>query len=283
MVINPSQPALADASPALPAAGSSFYAALRILPAEQRQAMFEVYAFCRAVDDIADEGGERAERLAELARWRSDLADYYAHRSVAPRLALLAGAIARFGLAQEDFDAILDGMVMDAAADIRAPDFAMLDLYCDRVASAVGRHSVRIFGVPVAHARSLAHHLGRALQLTNVLRDIDEDAGRGRLYLPLEALRAAGIADTDPLVAVTHPNIAAACAPLLERARSHFTQAARLMDVCPRATTRSPRLMAAVYSSILHDLQSRGFAAPRKPLRVAKTRVLWAILRHGIF
>jgi presqualene diphosphate synthase len=245
--------------------------------------MFEVYAFCRAVDDIADEGGERADRLAELARWRSDLASLYAHRGLAPRLAALAGPIKRFALAQEDFDAILDGMVMDAEADMRAPDCATLDLYCDRVASAVGRLSVSIFGVPVASARLLAHHLGRALQLTNILRDLDEDALRGRLYLPREALHGAGITDTEPTRAVAHPNIAAACAPLVARALSHFTQAARLMHDCPRATTRSPRLMASVYGSILDALVSRGFSAPRKPMRVAKSRVLWAILRHGIF
>jgi presqualene diphosphate synthase len=282
MAIGPSPPARTAASPALPAARSSFYAALRILPLEQRQAMFEVYAFCRAVDDIADEGGERPERLAELARWRSDLANFYAHGSLAPRLASLAGPIRRFGLAQMDFDAILDGMVMDAQADIRAPDFATLDLYCDRVASAVGRHSVRIFGVPTAQARPLAHHLGRALQLTNVLRDIDEDAERGRLYLPREALHAAGITETEPMGVLAHPNFAAACAPLVEKAQSHFAQAAGIMRVCPRATTRSPRLMAAVYGSILSDLVSRGFFAPRRPVRVVKSRVLWAILRHGI-
>ena len=274
-------PAGASATPT--ATRSSFYAALRILPAEQRQAMFQVYDFCRAVDDIADEGGPRAARLAELARWRTDLASLYAGRGVAPRLAGLVAPIARFGLALEDFNAVIDGMVMDTEAEIRAPDWATLDLYCDRVASAVGRLSVRIFSVPEEQGRPLAHHLGRALQLTNILRDLDEDAGLGRLYLPREALAAAGIAETDPARAVLHPNIVAACTELVQRARSHFAEAGRIMDACPRATVRSPRLMAAVYRRILDDLAAQGFAAPRKRVRVAKARVLWAILRHGLF
>jgi presqualene diphosphate synthase len=270
--------------PAAPtAAHSSFYAALRILPAEQREAMFQVYDFCRAVDDIADEGGPRAVRLAELAGWRKDLASLYSGRGVAVRLAGLAGPIERFDLVHEDFGAIIDGMVMDAEGDICAPDWATLDLYCDRVASAVGRLSVRIFGVPEEQRRPLAHHLGRALQLTNILRDLDEDAGLGRLYLPREALAAGGIEETDPRCVLQHPAIAAACSEVVARARTHFGEARRTMDACPRATVRSPRLMASVYGSILDDLVAQGFAAPRKRVRVAKTRVLWAILRHGMF
>jgi phytoene synthase len=282
MALNRAENAVACTS-AAPAASSSFYTALRILPLEQRTAMFEVYGFCRAVDDIADEGGSREERLAELALWRSDVANLYASRGVAARLAGLVGPIKRFRLAQEDFDAVIAGMVMDAEGDIRAPDWATLYLYCDRVASAVGRLSVRIFGVPLEQGQPLAHHLGRALQLTNILRDLDEDAGRGRLYLPREALTAAGIAQTEPRQAVLHPNIGAACVPVVARARTHFTEAGQIMDACPRTTTRAPRLMALIYRGILEDLVAQGFAAPRKRVRVARRRVLWAVLRHGIF
>jgi phytoene synthase len=282
MALNRAENAVACTS-AAPAASSSFYTALRILPLEQRAAMFEVYGFCRAVDDIADEGGSREERLAELALWRSDVANLYASRGVAARLAGLVGPIKRFRLAQEDFDAVIAGMVMDAEGDIRAPDWATLYLYCDRVASAVGRLSVRIFGVPLEQGQPLAHHLGRALQLTNILRDLDEDAGRGRLYLPREALTAAGIAQTEPTQAVLHPNIGAACVPVVARARTHFTEAGQIMDACPRTTTRAPRLMALIYRGILEDLVAQGFAAPRKRVRVARRRVLWAVLRHGIF
>ena len=262
---------------------SSFYAALRILPADQREAMFQVYNFCRAVDDIADGGGPRAVKLAELARWRADLASFYAGHGVSARVAGLAGPIEHFGLAQEDFDAVIDGMVMDAEADIRAPDWSMLDLYCDRVASAVGRHCVRIFRVPEEQGGPLAHHLGRALQLTNILRDLDEDAALGRLYVPRTLLAGAGITETEPLRVMLHPNIAVACIELVARARNHFAEAAQIMDVCPRATVRSPRLMASVYRRILDELAAQGFVAPRRRVRLRKSHVLWAVLRHSLF
>jgi presqualene diphosphate synthase len=270
-------------SPLPTATGSSFYAALRILPAEQRRAMLAIYGFCRAVDDVADRQGDRAPRLAELALWRREVADLYAHAAGATRLRSLAEPIRRFGLAPADFEAVIDGMVMDTEADMHAPDWATLDLYCDRVASAVGRLAVRVFGIPHEHGPPLAQHLGRALQLTNILRDIDEDAQLGRLYLPGEALAAAGIPRTSPARAVADPNIAAACAPLVAKARGHFAAAARIMDACPRATTRSPRLMASVYGAILDSLVAQGFSAPRRRVRIAKARVLWAVLRHGLW
>jgi presqualene diphosphate synthase len=275
------RPAPPSAEPA--AQSSSFYAALRILPPAQREAMFQVYAFCRAVDDIADREGPRPQRLAELEQWRRRIDGLY-HGSDTPGEVLsLAQVIRRFGLEQADFDAIIDGMVMDAQSDVRAPDWATLDLYCDRVASAVGRLSVRIFGVPADLAGPLAHHLGRALQLTNILRDLDEDAGIGRLYLPREALADAGIATDQPREAVLHPGIARACAPLVSRAREHFAQAGRIMDQCGRSVVRSPHLMATVYRGILDQLVRRGFTPPRKRVRIGKSRLLLAILRHGVF
>ncbi len=274
-------PPLPSAAPA--AHGSSFYAALRILPAEQREAMFQVYAFCRAVDDIADRDGPRDERRAELAQWRTAIAQLYHGSDIPEHLLSLRAVIGRFGLEQGDFDAIIDGMLMDAEADIRAPDWATLDLYCDRVASAVGRLSVRIFGVPAQHAGPLSFHLGRALQLTNILRDLDEDAAIGRLYLPREALAEAGIGTAEPAAALAHPNIGLACAPLVQRARQHFEQAAHIMDQCARAVVRSPRLMATVYRGILDELVQRGFTPPRKRVRIAKSKLLLTILRHGVF
>jgi presqualene diphosphate synthase len=281
--------AMADPSPPSPRSAeattqsSSFYTALRILPPEQREAMFQVYAFCRAVDDIADREGPRPQRLAELDGWRTRIAGLYHERDTPENLVSLAQVIRRFGLEQQDFDAIIDGMVMDAQADVRAPDWATLDLYCDRVASAVGRLSVRIFGVPAAHAKPLAHHLGRALQLTNILRDLDEDARIGRLYLPREALDCAGIADRDPRQAVLHAGIGQACAPLVARAREHFAQASLIMDQCRRSAVRSPHVMATVYRGILDELVRRGFTPPRKRVRIGKSRLLLTILRHGVF
>ena len=167
---------------------SSFYTAMRILPPAQREAMYGVYAFCRAVDDIADDGGPVQERLAALDQWRRDIDRLYAGKGTTSLTEKLQPAIEGFGLAQADFLAVIDGMEMDVQRDMRAPDWQTLDLYCDRVASAVGRLSVQIFGLNETDGLSLAHHLGRALQLTNILRDLDEDAAMGRLYLPREAL-----------------------------------------------------------------------------------------------
>jgi presqualene diphosphate synthase len=185
-------------------------------------------------------------------------------------------------LQQEDFDAVIDGMAMDAAEDIRAPDWATLDLYCDRVASAVGRLSVRIFGLAPEPGEALAHHLGRALQLTNILRDIDEDAGAGRLYLPREALSAAGVTTEEPLKAAADPKLAQACAEVAARAGAHFEKSNAIMASAPRAAVRAPRLMAAAYGSILDRMRADSFAPPRRRAKASRLRILGAFLRYGV-
>jgi phytoene synthase len=282
--MNPLQQAPAEAPrTSRVAAGSSFYAAMRILPRPQRRAMYEVYAFCRAVDDIADDTGPREGRMAALARWREDLRRLYAGRGATDLTGGLVRPIESFDLRLEDLLAVVDGMDMDVAGDIRAPDWDTLDLYCDRVASAVGRLSVRIFGVDEMNGPKLAHHLGRALQMTNILRDLDEDAAMGRLYLPREALSAAGIGSSDIAGVLSHPALGQACMLVAERARRHFAEADSISLRCRRAAVRSPRLMASVYKAILDKLVERGWAAPRTPVRPARSRILWPLLRHGLF
>ena len=263
------------------AAGSSFYAAMRILPREQRDAMFEIYSFCRRVDDIADSDGPRGERLAELDAWRAELNALYEGR-VGPKVAGLARPVREFDLARDDFLTLIDGMQMDTVGDIRAPSFETLDLYCDRVASAVGRLSVRVFGIEREAGKMLAHHLGRALQLTNILRDLDEDADVGRLYLPREALARAGIETTDPATALRSPALAKACAEVVERARMHFREADKIIASSPRKAVRAPRVMGEVYRSILDRLVARGFAAPRDAVRIPRARLAWIVLRHAL-
>jgi phytoene synthase len=264
------------------ASGSSFYAAMRILPQEQRQAMFQIYSFCRQVDDIADSDGPRQQRLAALQQWRQDIDALYQGHPPA-RLRDYAASVERFGLEREDFLAIVDGMEMDVPQDIRAPDLATLDLYCDRVASAVGRLSVRVFGLPRDDGILLAHHLGRALQLTNILRDIDEDAAIGRLYLPAEGLRQAGISSTDPLVVAADPALPKVCAPLVERARNHFAKADEVMGRNRRRVVRAPRIMSKYYGAILELLVARGFANPRPPVRLNKAARIAILLRYAFF
>ena len=263
------QTAAANADYGTTASGSSFYAAMRILPRDQREAMFQIYSFCRQVDDIADSDGPRPERLAALQQWRDDIDALY-HGHPPPRLQDYAASVKTFGLKREDFLAIVDGMEMDVPQDIRAPDLATLDLYCDRVASAVGRLSVRVFGLPEEDGILLAHHLGRALQLTNILRDIDEDAGLGRLYLPREGLLLAGITSDDPQKVIADRALPKVCLPLAERAKKHFEKADEIMKRNSRRVVRAPRIMSKYYRAILDLLLARGFAAPREPVRVHK-------------
>jgi len=260
--------------------GSSFHAAMQILPAAQREAMFEIYAFCRQVDDIADGDGPRPQRLAGLDAWRADLAACYAG-TPPPALRRLHAQIVRYGLLQEDFLAVVDGMAMDVLADIRAPDAATLDLYCDRVASAVGRLAVRVFGMEREAGVALAHHLGRALQLTNILRDIDEDAGLGRVYLPAEALAGAGVPPGAPEAIVGHPAVGRACLEVAGQAQAHYDKAFAIMADAPRRVVRSPRIMGEVYHVVLQRLLARGWANPRERVRVPRARALWILLRHG--
>ena len=165
------------------ASGSSFYAGMRVLPKAERAAMFAIYAFCRQVDDIADDlEGSVEDRRAGLEAWRAGVDRLYSDQP-AGRAGFLLPHVRRFGLREADFVSVIDGMEMDVDQDIRAPDLETLDLYCDRVASSVGRLSVRVFGMDERPGVELAHHLGRALQLTNILRDLDEDAEEDKFDL----------------------------------------------------------------------------------------------------
>src|ERR1700744_2307135 len=266
------------------ASGSSFYMAMRLMPAEERDAMFAIYAFCRKVDDIADDGiGTRAERHERLEGWRRDLRGLY-QGTVAGQVRFLAPAVSHYGLRLDDFLAVLDGMDMDVAEDIVAPDLATLDLYCDRVASAVGRLSIKIFGMEEGPGFELAHHLGRALQLTNILRDIDEDAAIGRLYLPREYLEEMNCCrQMDPKTIISKPEIDAVCKKVAVLAHHHYDEANRVMAARPKGRIKTPRLMGAVYSEILRASEAQGFAPPRHRVSLPKSKLLSLVLRQGLF
>jgi presqualene diphosphate synthase len=263
------------------AAGTSFYWAMRLLPAPRRAAMYAIYAFCREVDDIADEPAPLAAKLAGLAGWREEIDALYAGR---PRH-LVARALLRpvreYGLQRKDFLAVIDGMEMDAREDIRAPSLAVLDLYCARVASAVGLLSVRVFGSYVPAADRVADELGRALQLTNILRDLAEDAERGRLYLPKELLDRHGVATSEPAAALAHPALPPVCRDLAEIARRHYAAAAAAMRDCPRRAMRPASVMGAVYREILERLVAEGWRDPRRRVGLSAGRKVWLMLRHG--
>jgi phytoene synthase len=263
------------------AAGTSFYWAMRLLPQERRDGMYAVYAFCREVDDIADDWPE-AERAAGLADWRDEVEAIYAGRPRRLIARALVEPVARFQLRKSDFHDIVAGMEMDAAADIRAPDLATLDLYCARVAGAVGHLSVHVFGDPSPAAHRVADALGRALQLTNILRDLDEDAGRGRLYLPREILDRHGIRTDDPKAVLRHPALPAACRDLAEVALGHFDAARAAMAECSRRAMRPAATMGAFYRAMLDAMLRDGWRDPSARVSLSKGRKLWLVLRHGL-
>ena len=243
--------------------------------------MYAIYRFCRAVDDIADDGAVlAANRSTELQSWRDSVAALF---SAGPpgRAAFLQGAIKQFGLREVDFLAVIDGMQMDACGAMVAPDLATLDHYCDCVASAVGRLSIKVFGMDETPGFALAHHLGRALQLTNILRDLDEDADMGRLYLPREFLESAFVPFAVPLDAINSPRVDPVCRGLGELAQRHYREAEKIIRSRPRGDLRPPRLMAAGYSMILERMSERGWSAPRKPLRIPKGMLVALMLWHA--
>jgi squalene synthase HpnD len=265
------------------ASGTSFYSAMRLLPEARRAAMFAIYAFCREVDDIADEGGTQAEKQAGLAEWRREIDRLYAGKPRHPIALALLEPMRDFALKRADFLAVIDGMEMDATEEIQAPDMAKLDLYCDRVASAVGRLSVRAFGATEAAADDVAYHLGRALQLTNILRDVAEDADRNRLYLPRDLLLKHGIATTDPAAVLAHPSLAGVCRDLSMVAQDHFARADAAMNKCAKGPMRPARIMGAVYGAILDKLIAWNWRDFTTPVKVPKWRKMWLAIRYGFF
>jgi len=261
---------------------TSFYWAMRRLPLEKRNAMFAIYAFCREVDDIADEPGDEADKLDRLDLWRMDIDSLYAGKPTFPIARALERPVSRFGLAREDFIHVIDGMAMDAGASLRIKDVGELLEYCDHVACAVGRLSNRVFGVAPDTGDKVATALGQALQLTNILRDLAEDAERDRLYLPLDLLEEHGIIETDPARVLTHPSLPRVAGELAELAAERFNQAAALLKDCDPDQMRPAVMMMEVYRRIFERLLKRGWLKINEPVKITKLEKLWVVLRYGI-
>jgi phytoene synthase len=243
--------------------------------------MFAIYAFCRAVDDIADDGeGTREERRIALDEWREDLRSLYIAGRPG-RAAFLTEVVETYHPRLEDFLAVIDGMQMDVDEDIVAPSLELLDLYCDRVASAVGRLSIKVFGMDDEPGFALANHLGKALQLTNILRDMDEDAAIGRLYLPRDYLDV-GIGPVDPNVVLAVPAIDTTCRKVASLAHTHYAAARAIVAERPNGDLRPPKLMGAVYLEILKRMEAEGWAPPRRRVRLPKSQLIFLALRHGL-
>ena len=269
------------------AAGSSFYWAMRFLPPKKRAALFAIYAFCREVDDIADGDLAREDKVVALDRWRRKVEDLYAGKPDTEITRALAPAVAAFMLRKKDFIAVIEGMEMDARGPIVAPPLEELDIYCDRVASAVGRLCIHAFGEPTPAGERVADRLGRALQLTNILRDVDEDAGLGRLYLPAEYLTDAGITTTTPLEVARDPRLLAVVARVGAIAEKAFADAEAAIALCDKDAVRPAVVMMRVYRQHLDRLSANQWK-PLPPLKgLARIKAnafkLWTAIHNGLF
>ena len=261
---------------------SSFLWGMRVLPGERRRAMYAIYAFCREVDDVADEPGEIADKRRALAGWREEICRLYAGRPTRPTTRALLGPVQRFSLPQDEFFAVIDGMETDAAPTVRMQTLDDLLSYCRNVAGAVGMLSVHAFGVPQDPGPRIAEALGNAFQLTNILRDLKEDAALQRLYVPLDLLGKHDI-DAKSLDAVfLHPRFAHVCAELAELAQGYYSEADGLIRELGSRRMRPAVVMMAVYRETLDTLQARGWKRIDDPIRLTRVRKMWLALRHGL-
>jgi len=265
-------------------AGSSFFWAMRMLPSERREAVYAIYAFCREVDDIADEDGDAEDKVARLRAWRQEIAGLYAGRAATPTGVALLRDITRFDLPREEFLRLIDAVEVDANTIVHAPRLDELGHYCRGVAGAVGMLLIRIFGARGVDAEAFAVALAEALQLTNILRDLAEDAARGRLYLPREALAQAGIEPAAPLNAIlADPRLPAVCDLVAERAEARFAEAERRLEHCDRRALKSALVMGDVYHELLRRLRRRGWRELDRRVRVGRFYQLRVALRYMLF
>ena len=234
--------------------GSSFTVSFIFLPKTQREAMTALYAFCREVDDVVDECTDYSVAQIKLNWWRSEVANLYVNTPQHPVTKALQPVVTQFNLAQEHFLEIIDGMEMDLKFN-RYEDFKQLQLYCYRVASVVGLLSAQIFGFKNRKTLKYAHDLGMAFQLTNIIRDVGEDARRGRIYLPLDELKKAKVTEDDILQSRETPQIKELIEYQIERAESYYDKALRELPAEDAKQQRTGLMMAAIYRTLLREIK----------------------------
>lgn len=235
--------------------GSSFTISFIFLPKTQREAMTVLYAFCREVDDVVDECSDYSVAQTKLNWWKSEIANLYADTPQHPVTKALQPVIKQFNLAQEHFLEIIDGMEMDLKFN-RYEDFKQLQLYCYRVASVVGLLSSQIFGFKNRKTLKYAHDLGMAFQLTNIIRDVGEDARRGRIYLPLDEMRKAKVSEEDILQSRETPQVKELIEYQIERAETYYDKALRELPIEDTKQQRTGLMMAAIYRTLLREIKA---------------------------
>ena len=267
--------------------GSSFYPAMKLLCREKRDAMYAIYAFCREIDDIADEPAPLNEKKQRLQIWRDDIERVY--DGVEPESIVAKALIApveRFSLPKSEFIELIDGMEMDIPDGMRAPTMTELQLYCRRVAGAVGMLSVCVFGDFSDTAQRFAVTLGEALQLTNILRDMEEDMELGRLYMPRECLDKAGIDITDDTAlssVLSNPNLKIARQELAKQAALRFTEADAALERLNGRQMKPAVIMKDVYKKIFDMMEKRGWDVLFPRPKPSKAFVAWTALRVTLF
>ncbi len=263
--------------------GTSFGMGMKILSAERRDAMFAIYAYCREIDDIADEGGTQAEKIAGLNTWREEIDRIYDGAPSLPTGVAVADAVQRYDLPKDEFILLIEGMEMDASGPVVAPDFDTLYAYTRRVAGAVGMLSMPIFGAPRGEASDrFALALADALQLTNILRDVAEDADIGRLYLPRELLERHSVPTDDPMAAAKSPEIRAVCAELSDVAKKNFEEARLALKDLDWRVLRPALLMMGMYETYLARLRAGGWRDIGAPVRLSKFEKIIIATRYAL-
>ena len=256
------------------ASGSSFYYSFVFLEPAKRQAITALYAFCREVDDIVDECADPHLARTKLAWWRTEIAHLYAGQPSHPVTQALATTLSRFSLPQEQLLEIIDGMEMDIDNG-RYPDFRTLHLYCYHVASTVGLLAAEIFGYTDRRTLKYAHDLGLALQLTNIIRDVGEDARRGRIYLPQDELTRFEVTETDILQARDSANFQRLMAFQIERAQATYDRALAQLPSVDRKAQRAGLVMAAIYRTLLKEIARDGCQVLHQRTSLTPLRKVW--------
>ena len=256
--------------------GSSFYYSFLFLEPPRRQAITALYAFCREVDDAVDECPDAALSRAKLGWWRGEVQALFAHRPSHPVTQALATSLKTFSLPQEQLLEIIDGMEMDLD-HLRHADFKSLHLYCYRVASVVGLLAAEIFGYRDRMTLKYAHDLGLAFQLTNIIRDVGEDARRGRIYLPQDELSRFGVDEADLLQARYSEQFRRLMEFQVERARATYRQAVAQLPAADRKAQRAGLIMAAIYRATLDEIVRDGCRVLDRRTSLPPLRKLWLV------
>jgi 15-cis-phytoene synthase len=261
--------------------GSSFYYSFLFLPPERRRAITALYAFCREVDDVVDECTDVAVARTKLAWWRTEVAALYAGQAHHPVAQALATVVTSFRLPQERLQEIIDGMEMDLTQR-RYADFAALKHYCHRVAGVVGLLSAEIFGYADPRTLDYAENLGMAFQLTNIIRDVGEDARRDRVYLPLDELARFNVPVADIMHARATPAFRRLMEFQVERALEYYRAAFAALPAVDRKAQRPGLVMAAIYQTLLAEMRADGLPVLTQRTSLTPLRKLWIAWRTWI-